>query len=135
LLVDVATGDHILEKENFYQATNPEFDNFLFSLQLRYITMEFSPDARYFLASPRVGNPIAFDLSSRSVIVVHGSVKTATANSFVFVTPDEIAGSAGTADLINYLSYSGSFATSTRSCLRLAGRLVLLVRWGMWRAG
>ena len=96
LLVDVATGDHIFEKANFYQTANPEFDNFLFSLQLRYITMEFSPDARYFLASPRVGNPIAFDLSSRTAIVVHGSVKTAIANSFVFVTPEEIAGSAGT---------------------------------------
>jgi hypothetical protein len=96
LLVDVATGDHILEKENFYQTANSQFDEFLFSLQLRYITMEFSPDARYFLASPRTGNPLAFDLSSRSGIVVHGSVKAATANSFVFVTPDEIAGSVGT---------------------------------------
>ena len=98
LLVDVASGDRIFEKENFYQAelnADRGIDKILVSLQLRYITMEFSPDARYFLASSRNGNPVAFDLSTRSAIAVHGSVKTATANSFVFVTPDEIAGRAG----------------------------------------
>jgi WD40 repeat protein len=98
LLVDVATGDHILEKEKFYQAErNAErgIDKVVFSFELRYIAMEFSPDARYFVASSKDGNPIAFDLSSRSVIPVHGSIKAATSTSFVFVTPDEIAGSAG----------------------------------------
>jgi WD40 repeat protein len=98
LLVDVATGDHILKKEKFYQAErNAErgIDKVVFSFELRYIAMEFSPDARYFLASSKDGNPIGFDLSSRSVIPVHGSIKAATSTSFVFVTPDEIAGSAG----------------------------------------
>jgi hypothetical protein len=97
-LVDVATGDHILEKENFYQAefnADRGIDKVILSFQLRYITMEFSPDARYFVASSKNGNPIAFDLSSRTAIAVHGSLKAATATSFVFVTPDEIAGSAG----------------------------------------
>ena len=56
LLVDVATGDQILEKEKFYQAevnTDQGIDSFIFSFQLRYITMEFSPDARYFVASSK----------------------------------------------------------------------------------
>ncbi|MGA8308258.1 MAG: M48 family metalloprotease [Candidatus Acidiferrales bacterium] len=98
LLVDVVTGDQILEKEKFYQAevnTEQGIGSFIFSFQLRYITMEFSPDGRHFVASSKNGNPIAYDLSSRSIIPVRGSLKTATATSFVFVTPDEIAGSAG----------------------------------------
>lgn len=98
LLVDVETGEHILEKEKFYQAelnSDRGIDRFVVSYQVRYIAMEFSPDARYFLASSKNGNPIAFDLTSRSAIAVHGSVKAATSTLFVFVTPDEIAGSAG----------------------------------------
>ena len=63
LLIDVVTGDQILEKEKFYQAevnTEQGIGSFIFSFQLRYITMEFSPDGRYFVASSKNGNPIAY---------------------------------------------------------------------------
>jgi WD40 repeat protein len=97
-LIDVASGDHIFEKEHFYDAQkNVEWglSSFTFSVEIRYITMEFSPDAHTFLASSKDGNTIALDLATRNPIPIHRSVKTAAANSFVFVTPDEIAGTAG----------------------------------------
>jgi hypothetical protein len=99
LLIDVSTGEHLLEKEHFLEAERnldtTGIGTFAYSVELRFITMEFSPDARYFVASHKNGNPIAFDLSSRNVIPVRGAVKAATAASFVFVTPDQIAGTAG----------------------------------------
>jgi len=98
VLIDISTGDRLLEKEHFLEAEH-NFEGglgtFTYSFELRFITMEFSPDAHYFLASYKNGNPLAFDLSSRSVIPVHGAIKTATAISFAFLTPDEIAGTAG----------------------------------------
>jgi WD40 repeat protein len=126
LLIDVASGNHIFEKQNFYGAqTNLELgsSSIRFSFELHYINLEFSPDARYFLASAKNANTIAFDLSSQQLIPIRGAIKEATVISFAFVGSDEIAGTAGergtksllvrfpSGDIIRHLDFGSSRPT------------------------
>ena len=98
VLLDVATGDHILERNNFYK---PKLDvewglgKVRVVFQVNYLNMEFSPDSRYFVASAKNGNSLAFEIQSRQEIQMHGAAKEAVATVFNFLGPDRIAGSGG----------------------------------------
>jgi len=112
-LIDVQTGNSILEKKSF---TNfGYFDALMLifaaviadegiNLERReYINMAFSPDGKYFLAGDRsisfnaIGistdvQSLAFDLTTRANIPVKGDLKNVLSSGFVFVGNDRIAG-------------------------------------------
>jgi WD40 repeat protein len=98
LLVDVATGDHILEREHF---SKPKVDvergiySIKVTVQVNYLNMEFSPDGRYFVAAAKNGNSLAFELSTRQEVPLRSAVKEAISTSFTFIASDRIAGSVG----------------------------------------
>jgi WD40 repeat protein len=98
LLVDVATGDHILERTHFYK---PKMDvergigTIRVLFQVNYLNMEFSPDGRYFVAAAKNGNSLAFEIQSHQEVPLHGTTKGAVENTFTFLGPDRIAGFGG----------------------------------------
>lgn len=98
MLVDVASGDHILEREHFFKP-KVDVERGIYSLkvtvQINYLNMEFSPDGRYFVAAAKNGNSLAFELSTRQEVPLRGTVKEAVSTNFIFIAPDRIAGSVG----------------------------------------
>lgn len=112
-LLDVATGEMIHQKKSFYK---PNFAD-LFRLQLLsilsniieagdfdfdYVSMNFSPDARYFAAGQRIVNVTAigtlgaettalgYDLTARAPVSMGGQLKKLVSGKFAFVAPDRI---------------------------------------------
>jgi len=98
LLFDVATGAKLLERRNFFDFDPGmrSFDDlfkFLFLATHReVITMRFSPDGRYFVASSRTGENAALDLRTQEKINISGALHAAIAHSFTFIRPDQIVG-------------------------------------------
>ena len=97
-LFDVSTGEKLLEKERFF-----DFDpglsgygglfKFLFFLTHReVVTMRFSPDEGYFVASSRTGEDLALNLRTKEKIKVSGQLHAAITHSFTFIRPDQIVG-------------------------------------------
>jgi hypothetical protein len=97
-LFDVATGDKLVEREKFF-----DFDSglsgyggifkFLFFLTHReVVTMRFSPDEAYFVASSRTGEDVALNLRTREKVKVSGALHDAIHHSFTFIRPDQIVG-------------------------------------------
>jgi WD40 repeat protein len=97
-LFDVATGEKLVEKERFF-----DFDSglsgygglfkFLFFLTHReVVTMRFSPDETYFVASSRTGADVALNLRTREKIKVSNALHDAIHHSFTFIRPDQIVG-------------------------------------------
>ncbi len=97
-LYDTATGESILKKEKFYDPYSgiESFDRFLkrllLTLGLPPLRMEFSPDARYFLASSPDQDHFAFDLVSHTEVKVRGAIPRLLNRSFVFLDSERIAG-------------------------------------------
>jgi hypothetical protein len=113
-LFDVASGAQLLQKKSFYK---PDFFD-LFRLQLRalmsdefsddlafdFVSMSFSPDARYFAAGQRnsqlmitggfvtESNAVAFDLSTSANVPLKGLLKKLVSGQFAFVAPDRLLG-------------------------------------------
>ena len=113
-LFDVASGAQIMQKKSFYK---PNFFD-LFRLQLLsllgeefgsdlefdFVSMNFSPDARYFVAGQRnieftaLGtfaaevNTVAVDLTNNSNVPLKGLLKKLVSGKFTFTGTDRIVG-------------------------------------------
>ena len=98
MLLDVATGDHILERGLFYKP-RPDLKGRIggtrILFQVEFFNMEFSPDGRYFVAVARNGNSINFEIQSHQEVPMNGPTKEALASAFIFLGPDRIAGFGG----------------------------------------
>ena len=97
-LYDVASGEAIFRKENFF-----DFDSgfggyagwfkwLYFLTHQEVVTLRFSPDGRYFAASSRTKEEVILDLSTRKKINISGALYTAMAYAFTFAGPDRIVG-------------------------------------------
>jgi Peptidase family M48 len=97
-LYDTVSGESILKKERFYDpysgfdSLERFFKRLLLSLGLPALRMEFSPDARYFLASSPDQDHFAFDLVSHTEVKVRGAIPRLLNHSFVFLDSERIAG-------------------------------------------
>ena len=113
VLYDVASAAQFFQKKDFYK---PDLDDLLrlmfFNLardedaddaEFDWVSMGFSPDARYFAAGQRARtfgalgsvaelSAAAVDLAARAPLPVNGRLKTLLADRFVFVGPDRIVG-------------------------------------------
>jgi WD40 repeat protein len=113
-LFEVGTGAQLLQKKSFYK---PDFFD-IFRLQLRallgdefsgdlafdFVSMAFSPDARYFVAGQRNSawtmagiyatevNAVGFDLSTNTNVPLKGLLKKLVSGQFTFLTPDRLLG-------------------------------------------
>ena len=97
-LYDVASGEVIFKKENFYDFESG-FSGFGGFFKLLYFlthqnlaTLRFSPDGRYFAASSRTREEVIFDLTTQKKVNIPGAVRTAMEYAFTFVGPDRIVG-------------------------------------------
>lgn len=98
VLVDIATGDHILERNHFYKPkleVEGGISSFRIIFQINYLNMEFSPDGRYFLAAAKNGNSLAFEIATRQEVPLRGAAKEAVGASFTFLDSDRIVGVGG----------------------------------------
>lgn len=98
VLVDVATGDHIFERNHFYKPKlelEGGISSFRIIFQINYLNMEFSPDGRYFVAAAKNGNSLAFEIATRQEVPLRGSAKEAVATSFTFLDAERVAGVSG----------------------------------------
>ena len=116
-LHEVATGNIIFQKKNFYQPSGFDLlSSFLTALinsddsddfEFDWINMEFSPDCRFFAAGKRstslvaVGpgislatdnTAIGFDLQTKAPVQLKGNIKKMIAANFAFIAPDRIIG-------------------------------------------
>ena len=92
-LLDVSTGDTLATKQNFFQIRS--LAGYFLFIELiakgnpELIHMQFSPDARFFLAGSRL-NTMAYDLVQRHEASLPGSIKSATQEPFVFNGADKV---------------------------------------------
>jgi WD40 repeat protein len=98
VVYNVASGQPVLERKTFYEPRT--FREFL-SLYLgqlqddvlsRILTMRFSPDSRYFIASSHFENTVALDLTTLKTLSLPESIKKLLSREFVFMGADRIAG-------------------------------------------
>jgi len=76
-LYDVATGTAFFQKAEHTP---------------RRVEMQFSPDARYFVASISEDSPVALDLTTRQPVSLSGKIKELLMRHFAFLGPDRIVG-------------------------------------------
>ena len=97
-LIDVATGDHLLEKKDFFQG-KADMDVGLASLTLKYslkfLNLGFSPDGRYFVAALKSENSLIYDIAGKKELPVPGPLKPYLEVAFAFVSPGSIVGFGG----------------------------------------
>lgn len=102
LLMDTDSAEIVYQKKSFFVPNLFQVFLILFSRALaspdeeitfRFIEMEFSPDARYFLATG--DSTIGFDLTTREQISLPGAAKKMMDGSFAFLGPDRIFGVRG----------------------------------------
>jgi hypothetical protein len=97
-LFDVASGEKLVEKERFFNfdpglSGYAGFFKFFFLLTHReVVTMRFSPDETYFVASSRTGENVALNLRTKEKIKVSSALHDAIQHSFTFIRPDQIVG-------------------------------------------
>jgi WD40 repeat protein len=109
-LYDVEKGEPFFAKKDFYKPDLADYWRLVFyslfadeGLEFDWVSMAFSPDARYFAAGQQaltinmlgVANQlsaVAVDLSTRAPVPVNDNVKRLLGNRFVFVAPDRILG-------------------------------------------
>ena len=111
VLYDVQSGEPFFQKKDFYvpdlKARFRLLLHFLFEAEegneFEWVSMAFSPDARYFAAGQHsltvnaLGfanqlSTVAVDLTARAPVQLKDSVKRLLGNGFAFVAPDRIAG-------------------------------------------
>ena len=92
-LLDVSNGEVLATKPNFFQIRT--YYGWILFLELvskgdaELIHMQFSPDARYFLAGSRL-NTMAYDLSQKREANIPGSIRSATQEEFTFDGTDRV---------------------------------------------
>jgi hypothetical protein len=97
-LIEVATGDHFLEKKNFLEGKadmDVGLSSLTFKYSLKYLNLGFSPDGRYFVAALKSENSLIYDIAGKHEIPVPGPLKPFLGMAFAFVTPESILGFAG----------------------------------------
>lgn len=97
-LVDVASGEHVLEKRDFFTAHRDlelGINKLRFFLRINYLSMGFSTDGRYFVASLRGEKSLVFDVTQRREIPIQGAVKDVIGTAFSFTGPDSLVGYGG----------------------------------------
>jgi WD40 repeat protein len=93
-----ATAAPVFEKKSFYQPNT--IHEFLLVIEgwvsegvlSRIVTMRFSPDSHYFVASSHDETVEALDLITMKPISLPGAVKKLLVREFEFMAPDKIAG-------------------------------------------
>jgi Peptidase family M48 len=100
-MIDVATGDVLFSKKNFYDVTRFEaiMAEFLEELGLPQasllevigVQLHFSPDGRYLVASHGEYS-VAYDTNTRSEIKLPGKIKALIRSNFIFTSPNEVFG-------------------------------------------
>lgn len=97
-LIDVATGEHLLEKKDFLEG-KAEFEMGVgtaqFRYTLQYLNLAFSPDGRYFVAALKNEHNLIYDIVAKGEIPVPGAIKPYLGMAFAFVTPGSIVGYLG----------------------------------------
>ena len=109
-LFDVETNSEIVKKDDFYKPNEYDLFFFLFSNssllgydEFQPISIEFSPDSRYFIAGDRNSESgslstsynyynFTFDLKSKTKIELKGDCKKLVSIAFAFVGADRIIG-------------------------------------------
>jgi hypothetical protein len=97
-LIDVASGEHIMEKKEFLAGKTESqegIDSFLISYTLPYLNLGFSPDGKYFVAALRNEHALAYDVAEHRDISVPSALRSFIGSSFAFITPDSIVGYSG----------------------------------------
>jgi hypothetical protein len=97
-LFSTATGAPVFEKKSFYQPRT--IHEYLLVLEgwvsesvlSRIVTMRFSQDSHYFVASSHDETVEALDLITLKSVPLPGSVKKLLVREFEFMAPDKIAG-------------------------------------------
>lgn len=97
VLMEVATGNQLASKKQFFQIRNP----FMFwiilllelesSSNLHFINFGFSPDGHYFLAGSS-DQSFAYDLAAKHDVNMPSSIRNLTHAEFAFVGNDRILG-------------------------------------------
>ena len=93
-LIDVATGQAIVQKSNFVQVYNYWIFYLLIALgehHANFAQIGFSPDGRYFLAGSS-SEDFAYDLQQKKTVSLPGSIRSLLRFSFAFLGPDRIVG-------------------------------------------
>ena len=160
-LADVTNSTIIFEKKSFTKLSFVDLLNFwLAALRAdtdfdlgttEFVTMSFSPDARYFVAGDRsIGitdfgtlstdtQSLAYDLTTRTNVPLKGDIKKVVSSGFAFVSADRIAGkhSENPKKAGVYSFPAGepieTFEMFGESYLQAASRQFLLVRTGSKR--
>ncbi len=97
-LFDVNTGNRVFEKERFFSVDGSNAFPVLMRLLVARLAgiddyemaqMQYSPDARYFLAGTEQAH-IAVDLKTRSAVPLHGSLGGTLQGPFAFLAPDRL---------------------------------------------
>jgi WD40 repeat protein len=94
-LIDVGTGEEILQKKEFFHVYN--FWTYIFFLQAvsehraSFVHLGFSPDGRYFVAGS-LHDDVAYDFQQKRTVGLPGSIRNLLRYSFAFLGPDRIAG-------------------------------------------
>jgi len=102
-ILDVASGEAVFEKKDFYRPLNLEdLIAFLFldndnseDMHHRRTTMRFSPDSRYFLVGTHEDTSLAVDIPAKKILPLPGSIKKLLSKEFVFLGPDRLVGIGG----------------------------------------
>ena len=94
VLIDVATGQAIAQKNNFVVIYSDWIFYMMAVLSERHVNfaqMGFSPDGHYFLAGSSTGD-FAYDLQQKRLVSLPGSIRSLLRFSFAFLGPDRIVG-------------------------------------------
>jgi WD40 repeat protein len=98
VLFEVASGEPIFKKENFFDF-DPGFSGYAgfykaiyFLTHAEVVTLRFSPDAHYFAASSKTKEEVLIDLTTQKKISIPSAIHTAMEYAFTFVGPNRIIG-------------------------------------------
>lgn len=97
IVLDVDEGTEIYRKAQFYIPDSvQEFVNWILAIvaeteNFQFISMEFSPDAKTFIAAKN-GTALALDLTTRKPIKFGGKLGPALRGDFAFISPDRVVG-------------------------------------------
>ena len=110
VLYDVEKGEPFFTKKEFYKPDLNDYWRLIFyqifadeGSEFDWVSMAFSPDARYFaagqtaltfnaLGATNQLSTVALDLTTRAPVQLNDNVKRLIGNRFVFVGPDRILG-------------------------------------------
>jgi hypothetical protein len=97
-LLDVSRGTAVLNKKAFFAPSSRySFEEYIRMLvwrlegssQFDWAEMQFSPDARYFLAATLSAH-LAFDLTTNNPVALHGAFGDMLKGQFAFLSPDRV---------------------------------------------